>query len=139
MVMKRIALILLLLLSTLKAEPFVLVTNPKSPIDSLSKSQVRMIYLKQRRYWKSIKLVPINLPPESELRKHFEKSLLKMHHSQLENYWIRQHYKGLRPPYRVESVESVKMFVKKVEGAIGYIPLSKLDKDLKVLYEEGKE
>lgn len=98
-----------------------------------------MIYLKQRRYWKSVKLVPINLPPDSKLRKYVEKNLLKMDHFQLESYWLRQHYKGVRPPYRVESIESVIRFVKKVKGAIGYIPLSKLDKDLKVLYKEKNQ
>ena len=134
----KTVLMLLVLLTSLIAEPFMLVTNLENPINSLSKSQIRMIYLKQRRYWKSLKLVPINLPPDNELRKYFEKNLLRMNHSQLKSYWIKKHYKGIRPPYRVESVESVVMFVKKVKGAVGYIPPNMVDKDLKVIYE-GKE
>ena len=30
------------------------------------------------------------------------------------------------------------LFIKKVEGAIGYIPVSKVDKDLKVIYGDGE-
>ena len=55
----------------------------------------------------------------------------------LKNYWIKQHYKGHRPPYRVESVKSMILFIKKVKGAIGYIPLSKVDKSIKIIYEDN--
>jgi len=123
-----------LLFVQLSAEPLVLVTNLDSPMASLTKSQVKMIYLKKRRYWGSTKLVTLNLPPQSALRKQFEQNVLAMSQKQLEQYWIKQHYKGYRPPYRVESVTSVLLFVKKVEGAMGYVPLSKVSKEVKVLY-----
>lgn len=122
----------------LNAEKFVLVTHLKSPINTLTASEARMIYLKKRRFWDDVKLVAINLPPQNSLRKHFENQILKMNSSQLDNYWIKQHYRGQRPPYRVESVESMILFIKKVEGAIGYIPVSKVDQDLKVIYEDGE-
>ncbi len=128
--------VMLVLLSALNAEPFVLVTHPDSPIESLDESQVKMIYLKQRRYWEGVKLKPINLAAESDVRHSFEKNILKMSHAQLESYWLKQHYKGLRPPYRVESVQSLLMFIQKVEGAIGYIPISSVNDEVKVIYKE---
>jgi hypothetical protein len=85
-----------------------------------------------------VKLVALNLPPQDPLRKTFEHEILDMSSAQLDSYWIKQHYKGYRPPYRVESIASMILFIKKVEGAIGYIPLSKLDQDLKVIYEDGE-
>jgi ABC-type phosphate transport system substrate-binding protein len=123
---------------SLYAEQLVVIAHPKSPIDTLTKSQVRMIYLKKSRFWGDIKLVALNLPPTSSLRKTFENEVLNMSNSQIDSYWIREHYKGHRPHNRVESVESMLLFVKKVEGAIGYIPVSKIDTGVKVIYEEGE-
>jgi hypothetical protein len=97
-----------------------------------------MIYLKKRRFWGEMKLVALNLPPQNLLRKSFEKNILNMNAVQLDKYWIKEHYKGYRPPYRVETVESMILFIKKVEGAIGYIPINKMDKDLKVIFEVGE-
>ena len=122
----------------LNAEKFVLVTHADSPINTLTQAQVRMIYLKKKRFWGEIKLVALNLPPQDLLRKTFENEILKMNSTQLDSYWIKQHYRGYRPPYRVESIESMILFIKKVEGAIGYIPVSKVDKDLKVIYRDGE-
>ena len=122
----------------LNAEKFALVTQSQSPIYRLTKKDVRMIYLKKRRFWDDMKLVALNLPPQNSLRKSFENNILNMDAEQLDKYWIKEHYKGYRPPYRVESVDSMILFIKKVEGAIGYIPIDKLDNDLKVIYEAGE-
>ena len=135
--MFRIGLICIMLSIFLNAENFVLVTQSQSPIKMLTKEEVRMIYLKKRRFWGEMKLVALNLPPQSILRKTFENNILNMNAAQLDNYWIKEHYKGYRPPYRVETVESMILFIKKVEGAIGYIPRERVDKDLKVIYEAG--
>jgi len=52
----------------------------------------------------------------------------------LERYWIREHYRGHRPPYRVDSIRAMVQFVTKVPGAIGYLPQNKVTKRMKVLY-----
>ena len=136
--MLRIGWIFIIMSIMLNAEKFVLVTHSDSPINTLTQVQVRMIYLKKKRFWGDVKLVALNLPPQDPLRKTFEHEILDMSSAQLDSYWIKQHYKGYRPPYRVESIASMILFIKKVEGAIGYIPLSKLDQDLKVIYEDGE-
>lgn len=136
--MFRMGTIFIILSILLNADKFVLVTDSKSPIDKLTHEQVRMIYLKKRRFWGEMKLVALNLPPQNFLRKTFENEMLNMNSAQLDSYWMKQHYKGNRPPYRVETVDSMILFIKKVQGAIGYIPKSKLDKDLKVIYEDGE-
>ncbi len=132
----RVLFSLLVLSGLLLAEPLVVITHPQSPIEELSAAQLKLIYLKQRRYWDGVKLEPINLAPNDELRRAFENNILKMSHSQLKNYWLKQHYRGLRPPYPVGSVQSALMFVQKVKGAIAYIPESQLREDVKVLYRE---
>lgn len=136
--MLRIGWIVIIMSIMLNAEKFVLVTHADSPINTLTQAQVRMIYLKKKRFSGDVKLVALNLPPQDLLRKTFENEILKMNSTQLDSYWIKQHYRGYRPPYRVESIESMILFIKKVEGAIGYIPVSKVDKDLKVIYRDGE-
>lgn len=136
--MFRIILIFIFSLLALSAESFVVITHPSSPIEKLTKSQLKAIYLKQRRFWGDTKLTTLNLPPEDHLRKAFENNVLKMDQDQLDSYWMKQHYKGHRPPYRVESVKSMIMFVKKVEGAIGYIPQSAVTDEIKVIYKGSK-
>lgn len=133
--MIRIGWIIIASILCLYAEPFVIITHPQSPIDTLSKSQARMIYLKKRRFWGETKLIALNLPPKNPLRQTFEHEILKMNEAQLDKYWIRAHYQGQRPPYRVEYLKSMLLFVKKVKGAVGYIPPSQVDSEVKVIYE----
>ncbi|WP_201352864.1 hypothetical protein [Hydrogenimonas urashimensis] len=130
---RRLAFILLLGL-ILRAEDLLVVTNPSNDIGPLDAVQLRQIYLGKRRYWKTLKLFPINLPPGNPLRRKFEIHLLHMTPSALDAYWMKEHYLGRRPPYRVESIESVIRFVKKLKGAIGYIPQHRMSRDLKVIY-----
>jgi ABC-type phosphate transport system substrate-binding protein len=134
--MLRIGWFIIAMILSVSAEPFVLITHPQNPIDTLTRSQVRMIYLKKRRFWNDTKLVALNLPPNNTLRNTFENKILKMNATQLDNYWVRAHYKGQCPPYRVESLKSMLLFVKKVKGAIGYIPKSEVGSGVKVIYEE---
>ncbi|MDM5271584.1 hypothetical protein PGH07_05305 [Sulfurovum sp. zt1-1] len=136
--MFRIICILIFSLLILHGESFVLVTHPKSPIKNLTKSQAKSIYLKERRFWGDTKLTTLNLPPDNPLRKAFESDVLEMTPGELDSYWMKQHYRGHRPPYRVESVQSILMFVKKVEGAIGYIPQRAVTDDVKVIYKGNK-
>ncbi|SFV61859.1 hypothetical protein MNB_SV-13-1608 [hydrothermal vent metagenome] len=118
----------------LLAEAFVVVSDKHSSITHLTPLEVKAIYLKKRRYWKDLKLIALNLPPKNPLRQSFEKHILEMDNAQIQRYWMTAHYQGRRPPYRVQSIESMLLYLKKVEGSIGYIPASLLSKELKVLY-----
>jgi len=137
--MIRIGLIFIGVIVSLLAENFVVITHKDNPITTLNKSEIRSIYLKKRRFWDGTKLLALNLPPNHMLRQNFEKSILQMSASNIEMYWLKQHYKGHRPPYRLESIKSVVLFIKKVKGAIGYIPESLVDSNVKVIYSGNYE
>jgi len=136
--MMRIYLLMLLVIITLSAEKLVLITNRDNSIKSLTRDDIKRIYLKKRRFWGEMKLTTLNLPPDSTLRQDFEKNILGMSAKELENYWMRQHYRGQRPPYRLKSSQSVLIFVKKVKGAIGYIPSSLADRSVRVVYQSQR-
>jgi len=116
------------------AENIAVVVGEKSPIEDLDRTQIRAIFLKKHIFVNGTALKPINLAPSSPLRKAFEAKVLQMDSKRLERYWIREHYRGHRPPYRVDSIRAMVQFVTKVPGAIGYLPQNKVTKRMKVLY-----
>ena len=133
MVLKVIALMLFSSMF-LWAENIAVVVDAKSPIEHLEREQIRAVFLKKQRFLQGIVLKPINLAPSNPLRKAFEAKVLQMSPTRLERYWLREHYRGHRPPYRVDSIRSMAKFITKVPGAIGYLPREKVTKKMKVLY-----
>ncbi len=111
----------------------VFVVAKTSPIPSLSKKQLKEIYLKKQQYANDIKLLPINMPSSAHIRSLFDKTILRMDESELAEYWNERHYNGVNPPMVQNSPEAVKAMVKKVPGAIGYISEDLLDDALKVV------
>ena len=111
---------------------YVVISNKN--MKDLSKEQVKAVFLKKISFINDTKIVPINLGTRDSLRMKFEKRVLKMNFSRLKTYWTKQHYLGKRPPLSMKSQESIKAFVKKVDGAIGYIDVNKLDENVKEIY-----
>ena len=128
-----ISIFLTLLLSNTFANEYVVVSNKN--MKDISKTQIRAIFLKKLSILDNIKIVPVNLQARNSLRVNFENMVLNMSFGRLKSYWTAQHYLGHRPPLSMKSQESIKSFIKKVDGAIGYMDKKNLDKDLKVLYE----
>lgn len=105
------------------------------PSEEITEKTLERIFLKRKTRWKlGGRIVPLNLPSQSELRGFFSERILKRSHRELVEYWNIQHFKGKNPPLVLESEEAVKIFVREVEGAIGYIRAENLDPDLEVLF-----
>lgn len=134
--MKKIALSLLLsfvYVSSSLSDEYVIISNKN--MKELSPSQIKAIFLKKLTIINDNKVVPVNLGLRDEVRLKFEKKILKMNFSRLKTYWTKQHYLGHRPPVSMKSQKSVKAFVKKVDGSIGYIKAIDVDNDLKIIYK----
>lgn len=56
---------------------------------------------------------------------------------EMKEYWLDQRYKGVAPPYELNSSELVKMFIVSKGQAIGYIYLNEVDNTVKVLKING--
>ena len=115
------------------SDEYVVVSNQN--MKELSASQIKAIFLKKLTILNDIKVVPVNLGLGDEVRLKFEKKILKMNFSRLKTYWTKQHYLGHRPPVSMKSQKSIKAFVKKVDGSIGYIKAIDIDNDLKIIYK----
>lgn len=130
----RVFLILSIFITTFSfADDYIIVSNKS--MKELSLSQIRAIFLKKLSFIHDLKVIPVNLKPGNELRLKFEKRILKMNFSRLKIYWTKQHYLGHRSPVSMKSEESVKAFVKKVDGALGYIRAQEIDNNLKIIYK----
>ena len=124
---------LLLILSTISfGDEYVIIANHN--MQDLSSSKIKAIFLKKLTYIGNTKAVPVNLQASDNLRIKFEKEVLHMNFSRLKKYWTKQHYLGHRPPLNMKSQKSIKSFVKKVDGSIGYINIKNIDNDVKILY-----
>jgi len=128
-----ISIFVTLLLSNTFANEYVVVSNKR--MKEISKTQLKAIFLKKLTIIDDKKIIPINLEPKDKLRVNFEKRVLKMNFGRLKSYWTKQHYLGHRPPLSMKSQESIIAFIKRVDGAIGYIERKNLDEDLKIIYK----
>jgi ABC-type phosphate transport system substrate-binding protein len=121
------------MLSTLSfGEEYVVISNSK--MKDLSTAQIKAVFLKKIALIDNLNAVPVNLSALDSIREKFENRLVEMDFERLKSYWTKEHYLGKRPPITMQSQESVIAFVKKVEGAIGYINAKNLDDSVKVLY-----
>jgi len=80
-----------------------------------------------------LRLVPLNLPPASVLRRAFSESLLGRAPQRLERYWNERYFQGVSPPYVVRSQEAMLRFVAATPGAVGYVLACRVDGRVRVL------
>lgn len=127
-------LLLLIILNSLSfADEYAIISNKN--MKELSEAQIKAIFLKKITVIDDISVVPVNLGAMDSIRLKFENKILDMSFERLKSYWTKEHYLGKRPPLSMQSAQSVKAFVKNVEGAIGYVNAEIIDNDVKVLYK----
>jgi ABC-type phosphate transport system substrate-binding protein len=126
---------LTLLTISLHAGEYAVVVNKKNTIGEISKKQLKNIFLKRQFFIGNQKVIAINVSANMPLRIYFEKNILGMSRERLNSFWTSQHFHGVSPPSTQSSTNSVKIFVKNVDGAMGYLPKSLVDDSLKVVYE----
>jgi len=134
--MKRFLIFVILIATVLGAKEYIVISN--GSVKNLKPFEIKAIFLKKKKYHNDKKLVPINLAPNTDIRKSFEKNILKSDFGTLKRYWIKRHYMGIRPPITLKSQKSVIKFVKKIDGAIGYIEAKNLEDGLFVIYRWGE-
>lgn len=130
--MRNILFIIFVLPLLLYADVIVVVAKT-SAVPSLSKKELKEVYMKKQQFANGVKLIPINLPASSYIRSSFDRATLRMEETELSEYWNEKHYNGINPPMVQNSQEAVKAMVKKVPGAIGYIDESLFDDGLRVV------
>ncbi len=126
--------------ATALAEPqaIAIVVDRDNPASDIGVEELRSLFLGKRREWPDgTRAVPVNLeagPPHHA----FCSTVLKMGEADYERYWVDQKVRGAGTgPRLLSSWGLVIRLVARVRGAVGYVPLNRIDGSVKVLSVDG--
>ena len=112
------------------AESIVVVVGARSEIAEVTLDTLRELYLRRRRVWSDgSRVVPVNLPADSETRRRFSKRVLGRLPQDLSSYWNRLYFDGIQPPVVLRTSEAVCAYVAAEPKAIGYVRADEVDRD----------
>jgi hypothetical protein len=110
------------------AEPIVVVVGVRSEIAEVTLDTLRELYLRRRRVWPDGgRVIPVNLPADSDVRRRFSKRVLGRLPQDLGAYWDRQYFDGIRPPVVLRTPEAVCAYLATEPKAIGYVHREEVD------------
>lgn len=132
--MKKLILILQLLSLSLFAD-LAIVVSSKSSLDSISKAQVKRIFLgKSTRLPNGEKAIAI----EDKTQKYkdlFYKKIANKSGGQLRSYWAKIIFSGRGVPPKQIDIKEVKKLILESSRVITYVPIQEVDSSMKILLE----
>ena len=112
------------------------ITALQAPRLSFNRFTLRNVFLKKIFVDKDgQRLIPVNLPAGSPLRRVFAQEVTHLPEGQQDDYWNRQYFQGVSPPYVLASQEAVVRFVAATPGAIGYVTSCFVDSSVRMVFE----
>ena len=112
------------------SESIAVVVGAKSAIAEVTLDTLRELYLRRRRVWPDgSRVVPVNLPADSETRQRFSKRVLGRRPPDLSGYWNRLSVDGIQPPVVLRTSEAVCAYLAAEPKAIGYVRVDEIDRD----------
>lgn len=111
------------------------ITNLSNPTAQMSKAQLGRAFLKKYKFWDSgLRCIPIDQSGTSEIRTAFYDQVLNRDQEALKRHWMQETMTGnARPPVTVENSLTVKKYIEKLEGGVGYIWADEIDESVKVV------
>ena len=142
--MKRILLFAMLLLA-LAALPghasdstgIVVVVNPQSGVDKLTRDEIIDIFLGRYRKLPGGKVaLPIDVAEASAERARFYQLLVKKSSAEMSSYWARLVFSGqTSPPFQVPDAKTALELVQSSPNAIAYVDRASVTANVKVVCE----
>jgi hypothetical protein len=115
----------------------VVITHPSQPV-SLTTSDLRRLYMKQRRFWPDgSPVIVINQTGGTSARAVFQAHVFGDEASRLPAYWNRRYFEGLLPPITLGSDEAVRRYVAARPNAVGYVDRRAVDDSVHVALRLG--
>lgn len=111
------------------------VTHVKNEIESISRSELARIFMKQQTTWPGgERCIPIDQRGESPIRQEFSRLVLQRSVYEMKRFWMQETMTGnAKPPIALESAATVRKYLEKLEGAVAYIYRDEVDASVKVL------
>ncbi len=134
------------MLSTVEAqtagvEAVAIVVHPQVDIDDLSLAQLKSIFLAEQQHWRDRSritlLVRAAIAPERDL---VLTEIYGMNEDRYRQYWIAKMFRSevASGPKIVFSTDMLRDLVTVIPGSIGFVPVSGVGPDLKVIRIDGK-
>lgn len=105
------------------ATPFVVIVNPKNPIQNVDRGFLANAFLKKIKHWPDDGAIqPVDLKPNSHTRREFTETILHRSVSGIKSYWQQLIFSGRDvPPPELANDDEIIQYVLKQPGAIGYV------------------
>jgi hypothetical protein len=121
------------------ADGLVVVAGENFSVNTLTKEEIRSIYVAKKFHVGGQKVIPINLGIDNPLRLKFESEVVNVDRDRLSRIWLQAHFLGYKTPKTFKTQEMVAEFLSKVDSSIGYLDESMAQKyHLKILFRERK-
>jgi ABC-type phosphate transport system substrate-binding protein len=123
------------------SEAVAIVVHPQVPIDDLPLDQLKSIFLAERQHWQDRSritlLVRAAIAPE---RDRILTEIYGMSEDRYRQYWIAKMFRSevASGPKIVFSTDMLRDLVTVIPGSIGFVPVSAVGPDLKVIRIDGK-
>ena len=107
-----------------------IIVNKSSPVDDISATTLRKIFLAEQKYWPNGRRVTVvMLEPGQAEREAVLQQVYRMSNRDYERYFLRAEFTGeaLGVPKSLSSAAGVRKFVYNVPGAIGYVRANEVD------------
>lgn len=118
------------------SEPLAIVVNRSNPVEDISLTELRRIFLGDRSYWTNGRRITLVMrgPGEPE-RRTILRDVCGMNEDQLKTHVLRGLFTGeiLVSPKILATPAGVRRFLFNVPGAIGYLRLSDVDDSVKMV------
>ncbi len=118
----------------------VVIANPQSGIEKLSKDEIINLYMgRNRKLASGVNAIPVDLTAANVEKANFYTMLVNKNLPEINSYWARLMFSGQgSPPMQAESADEVLDIVSNKKGAVGYIDRKKLDKRVKLIYDPSQ-
>ncbi len=106
------------------SDPIVVIVNVANPVDNLSTSELKKLFLSDRSRWDTGKAVaPVMIAPGAPERTAFLKAVCGMNDSDFGKYFLQAAFTGksATAPKEMSSYAGLKTFVANSPGAIGFV------------------
>lgn len=142
--MKKLTLCLSLILASLSltthaafaATDLVVITNPNSGVDKMTRDEVTAIFMgRSKKLPSGLTALPIDQPVAGGKGK-FYAELINKELAEINSYWARLIFSGQgTPPRQADDNAEILEIVSSSKGAIAYLPRAAVDKRVKVVLD----
>jgi ABC-type phosphate transport system substrate-binding protein len=139
MTTRPLLLLALLWAPPLAAGPLVVIVNPASKVERMTREEVLNLFMgRTRKLPSGVLAIPVDQEGAAPERAAFYLALAHKELPEISAYWARLLFSGqASPPRQAAGTDEVLDMVRSNKGAIGYIDQRRVDKRVRVVLEVG--